>query len=63
LIQGIDKFKEFFQGYEENYIIIGGLATTMVMNDLGFIFRATKDIDLVVLSNNNEAFLKQTYQL
>ncbi len=59
MIQGIDKFKEFFQGYEENYIIIGGLATAMVMNDLGFIFRATKDIDLVVLSNNNEAFLKR----
>lgn len=59
MIQGIEKFRAFFQGFENDYVIIGGLATAMVMNDLGFVFRATKDVDLVVLSTDNEAFLKR----
>lgn len=59
MIPGIEKFKAFFQGFEHDYVIIGGLATAMVMNDLGFVFRATKDVDLVVISINNEAFLKR----
>ncbi|MGV6830572.1 MAG: hypothetical protein ACWA5P_03295 [bacterium] len=59
MIQGIEKFREFFEGFENDYVIIGGLATAMVMNDLGFVFRATKDVDLVVLSTDNEAFLKR----
>lgn len=59
MIQGIEKFREFFEGFENDYVIIGGLATAMVMNNLGFVFRATKDVDLVVLSTDNEAFLKR----
>jgi len=59
VIQGIETFKEFFHDFQEDYVIIGGLATAMVMHDLGFIFRATKDIDLVVISTDNEAFLKR----
>lgn len=59
MIQGIEKFRAFFEGFENDYVIIGGLATAMVMNELGFVFRATKDIDLVVLSTDNEAFLKK----
>ena len=59
MIQGIETFKEFFQDYKKDYVIIGGLATAMVMHDLGFVFRATKDIDLVVISTDNEDFLKR----
>lgn len=62
MIQGIEKFKTFFSGFEKDYVIIGGLATAMVMNDLGFVFRATKDIDLVVIATDNEAFLKRILQ-
>lgn len=58
MIRGMATFAEFFKAYQEDYIVIGGLATAMVMNDLGFISRATKDIDLVVVSKNNEAFIK-----
>lgn len=55
-------FAEYFKAYQKDYIVIGGLATAMVMNDLGFLSRATKDIDLVVVSKNNEAFIKALLQ-
>ena len=62
MIRGMATFTEYFKAYQEEYIVIGGLATAMVMNDLGFISRATKDIDLVVVSKNNEAFIKALLQ-
>lgn len=59
MIQGIATFTEYFKDNNEDYVVIGGLATAMVMNDLGFIARATKDIDLVVITKENEVFLKK----
>ena len=62
MTQGIDSFTEYFKEYRSDYVVIGGLATAMVMHDLGFVARATKDIDLVVISKNNEAFIKRLLQ-
>lgn len=59
MIQGLVSFTEYFKEYEDHYVVIGGLATAMVMNDLGFTARATKDIDLVVISKENEEFIKR----
>jgi hypothetical protein len=58
VVRGIATFVEYFKAYREDYIVIGGLATAMVMHDLGFTSRATKDIDLVVVSKKNEGFIK-----
>lgn len=38
-----------FGGYEEQYAIIGGTACDLLMTDQGLDFRATKDIDLVLI--------------
>ena len=57
MIQGITNFTDYFKEYNDDYVVIGGLATAMIMNDLGFVARATKDIDLVVISKNNEKFI------
>jgi len=62
MVKGIEVFQEFFHDCDDAYIIIGGLATAMVMNELGFVFRATKDIDMVVVVQDNEAFLKKLLQ-
>ncbi len=59
MIQGLAKFKNYFRDFSEDYVVIGGLATALFMDNYGFIARATKDIDLVVISKNNEAFLKK----
>ena len=49
MVRGIDSFREWFQGYEDQYVIIGGTACDLLMTDGGLDFRATKDIDLVLI--------------
>lgn len=49
MVRGIDSFREWFQGYETHYAIIGGTACDLLMTDEGLDFRATKDIDLVLI--------------
>lgn len=49
MVRGIESFRKWFQGYEEQYAIIGGTACDLLMTDEGLDFRATKDIDLVLI--------------
>jgi len=49
MVRGIESFREWFQGYENQYAIIGGTACDLLMTDEGMDFRATKDIDLVLI--------------
>jgi hypothetical protein len=49
MVKGFDSFKVWFQGYEEQYTIIGGTACDILMAEEGMDFRATKDIDLVLI--------------
>ena len=49
MVRGIDSFREWFRGYEDYYTIIGGTACDLLMTDEGLDFRATKDIDLVLI--------------
>ena len=49
MVIGIDKFKEFFAGYEGSYIVIGGTACDIITENAGFEPRATDDIDLVLI--------------
>lgn len=59
MIPGIEKFKEYFIKHNTDYVIIGGLATVFALRDYGYLARATKDVDIVVISHENEEFLKQ----
>ena len=49
MINGFTKFKEKFSGYEDQYVIIGGTACDLIMEKEELNFRATKDIDIVLL--------------
>lgn len=49
MFTGIDSIKEWFKGSEEQYAIIGGTACDILMTEEGLDFRATKDIDLVLI--------------
>ena len=55
MVRGIDSFREWFQGYEDQYAIIGGTACDLLMTDEGLDFRATKDIDLVLIVESVDA--------
>lgn len=49
MVYGIDKFKEYFADYAGQYVFIGGTACYILLNDIGSSFRATKDLDMVLL--------------
>jgi hypothetical protein len=49
VVRGLNSFKAWFQGYEQNYAIIGGTACDLLMSEAGNAFRATRDIDMVLI--------------
>lgn len=49
MVRGIEKFKEYFKDYSGQYIFIGGTACDLILGNLGVDFRATKDLDIVLL--------------
>lgn len=49
MVKGIDKFREFFNGFEDSYVIIGGTACEIHEELLGQTPRATKDIDIILV--------------
>ncbi len=57
MVRGLEKFKEFFKNYENNYVLIGGTACSIIFDEIGIDFRATKDLDVVlIIENLNEEF-------
>lgn len=49
MVTGFDSFKEWFRGYEKEYVIIGGAACDLIFAEEDISFRATKDIDMVLI--------------
>ena len=45
MVSGINSFREWFHGYESNYVVIGGTACDLLMGEVGEDFRVTRDID------------------
>ena len=49
MVYGIEKFKEYFSDYTGQYVFIGGTACDILLDEIGASFRATKDLDVVLL--------------
>lgn len=49
MVTGIESFKEWFKGNEDQYTVIGGTACDILMSEEGLSFRATKDLDIVLI--------------
>ena len=63
MIVGLDVFKKYFEQYSENYIIIGGTACDIIISEAGFIPRATKDIDIILIVEAlSTEFVQQFWQ-
>lgn len=62
-MDGLEKFREAFADYTENYVIIGGTACELNMADTVVRARATHDIDMVIIVENmTEAFARRFWQ-
>ena len=48
MVKGLDIFREFFAPYSRQYVLIGGTAASLAMEDAGLEFRSTKDLDIVL---------------
>lgn len=49
MVEGLDLFKTHFQEYSDHYILIGGSACDWHLEQVGLPFRATKDLDIILI--------------
>lgn len=49
MVKGIKKFKEYFGAFPDNYVIIGGTACDIIIEEAKLVARATKDIDMILV--------------
>lgn len=49
MVKGLDVFKEYFKGFENQYVLIGGAACDLLFARNERQFRATRDIDIVLI--------------
>lgn len=48
MVKGLDIFRQHFAAVADQYVLIGGTAATLAMEEAGLDFRATKDLDIVL---------------
>lgn len=49
MVKGLDTFRKFFAEYENQYILIGGAACDIIFESNEANFRATRDLDMVLI--------------
>lgn len=63
MVRGLDIFKKYFAQHHGNYVIIGGTACDIIIDEAGFLPRATKDMDIIlVVEALSSDFVKQFWQ-
>ena len=62
-MEGLEKFREAFAEFSDNYVVIGGTACDIAMTGTIVKPRATHDIDMIVIAENiTEAFGERFWQ-
>ncbi len=60
-MQGLDKFREYMSGFRSHYVVIGGLATVLTLEDRGLPARATKDVDMIIICQPESKFYMKRF--
>jgi len=59
MVIGMDSFREKFKDYSDCYTVIGGAACDILMTEADLPFRATKDIDMIlIMEDRRKEFAK-----
>jgi len=61
VVEGLDRFGEHFAAYTDQYVLIGGAACTLAMDEAGQPFRATKDLDIVLCLESLDARFVESF--
>lgn len=48
MVRGLDVFRSWFAAHADEFVLIGGTAATLALEEAGLEFRATKDLDIVL---------------
>jgi hypothetical protein len=63
MIRGLDLFREYFADYRKAFVLIGGVACHEWLSTQGLAFRATKDMDMVLIVEAlDAAFVKRLWE-
>jgi hypothetical protein len=63
MIRGLDRFREHFAEHQKAFVLIGGVACHEWLSTLGLEFRATKDMDVVlVVEALDQRFVKRFWE-
>jgi len=63
MIRGLDLFREHFADYRKEFVLIGGVACHEWLSTQGLEFRATKDMDMVLIVEAlDSAFVKRFWE-
>ncbi len=54
--KGIELFREKFAAHTDKYVLIGGTACELAMQEANLDFRATKDLDIVLTIETLDRF-------
>lgn len=49
MVKGLDTFRKYFTDYDDQYVLIGGAACDIVFENNDTSFRATRDLDMVII--------------
>lgn len=49
MVKGIDRFREYFKDFTDQYVLIGGAACDISFENNSADFRATRDLDIVLI--------------
>ncbi len=63
MVKGLDEFRRHFAPFTNQYVLIGGTACMLAMEEMGLDFRATKDLDIVLcIEALNSKFVKAFWE-
>lgn len=48
MVRGLERFRDHFQNFTSQYVLIGGVACDLALDEAGLNFRATQDLDIVL---------------
>ncbi len=61
MVKGLNEFREHFKEHSSAFVIIGGTACSLLFDEAGIEFRATRDIDIVLLSDKPDEKFAGTF--
>ncbi len=61
MVHGLEIFRSTFKEYAGQYVFIGGTACDILMDELGAAFRATKDLDIVLIIERLDASFAEKF--